>query len=156
MIALRISTKRYQGKISKTATVYTNDPNHPTITIAIKAFVKVPIFLSPRYVYMRGIVGRTIEKVIQIRAEKNEPLKLEPTFFDLDEKVAYHIDEVESGRLFKITFSNIPGPPGSFKGSLKLKTNYREKPEIIIPIRGSFRPPRATPLNKLQQGQSRE
>jgi hypothetical protein len=150
MITLKVSTKRYQGNISKNATVYTNDPSHPMVTLTIKAFVKVPILLSPRSVYLRGIAGWTIKTVILVRAEKNEPLKLTPTFFDLDEKVAYHIEEAESGRLFKITFNNIPGPPGTFRGSLKLKTNYLEKPEIIIPIRGSFRQPKTKP----QQGPS--
>ncbi len=150
---MRVSTDKYQGNITKNATVYSNDPKHPTATLTIKAFVKVPILLSPRSVYLSGIEGRTIEKVIQVRAEKSEPLQLEPIFFDLNEKVAYHIEEAESGRLFKITFSNIPGPPGTFRGTLKLKTNYVEKPEIVIPIRGSFRQPRATPLKKPQQDQ---
>jgi len=53
--------------------------------------------------------------------------------------VTYRIEEVEPGRLFKVHFTSIPGPAETYRGVLKLKTNYPEKPEIIIPIRARFR-----------------
>lgn len=36
-------------------------------------------------------------------------------------------------------FTSIPGPAGTYRGVLRLKTNYPEKPEITIPIRARFR-----------------
>jgi hypothetical protein len=136
---LRVNTKGYQGNITKKARVHTNDPNIEVETLSIKAFVKVPIHLSPRYVHLRGLAGQTIAKTITIRAQKDKPLNIETSHFDLEYEVVYKVEEVEKGRIFRIHFSNIPGPAKSYRGFLKLKTNYPEKPEITIIIRGTFR-----------------
>jgi len=48
--------------------------------------------------------------------------------------VTYRIEEVEPGRIFRVHFTSIPGPSGNYRGILKLKTNYPEKPEITIRI----------------------
>jgi len=138
-ITLRVNTSDYQGEIRKRARVYTNDPRNSVEVLSIKAFVKVPIYLSPKYVYLRGLAGRKITKTVRIRVEGNNPLKLEPIHFDLSKKVTYRIEEIEAGRIFKVHFTSIPGPAGIYRGVLKLKTNYPEKPEITIRIIGKFK-----------------
>lgn len=137
-ITLRVNTSGYQGEISKRARVYTNDPRNNVELLTIKAFVKVPIYVSPRYVYLRGQADRKITKTIRVRAQGNKPLKLEPGRFDLSTRLTYRIEEVEAGRVFKVHFTTIPGPAETYRGVLKLKTNYPEKPEITIPIRAKF------------------
>jgi len=120
------------------AKVYSNDPNNNLETLSMKAFIKVPIHLSTKVVYLRGLAGQTITKTVEIRAEEEKPLKVEPGHFNLSEKVAYNIEEVEPGKIFKVRFSSIPGILGTHRGFLKLKTNYPEKPEITIRIRTKF------------------
>ena len=65
-------------------------------------------------------------------------MKLTPIQFSLDDKVTYTIEEIEKDRKFRIRFKSIPGPPKTYTGFLKLKTNYPEKPEITVRIRGRF------------------
>jgi hypothetical protein len=137
-ITLRIKTRGYQGAISKSARVYTNDPRKKIELLTINAFVKVPIYLSNRYVYLTGIADRKITRTIIIKAHEKSPLKLEHSSFDLSKTVAYTIREVKPGRVFKIHFTSIPGSVGTYRGVLKLKTNYPEKPEITILIRAKF------------------
>jgi len=137
-ITLRIKTKGYQGAISKSAKVYTNDPRKNIELLTINAFIKVPIYLSNRYVHLTGIADRKITKTIMVKANENKPLTLEQSSFSLSKTVAYRIKEVEAGRVFKIHFTSIPGSVGIYRGVLKLKTNYPEKPEIIILIRAKF------------------
>lgn len=84
------------------------------------------------------MAGKKITRTVQIRAEEDKPLKLEQSYFSLSKKVTYRIEEVEAGRMFRIHFTGIPGPAGTYRGVLKLKTNYPEKPEIIIRIRAKF------------------
>ena len=151
-----MKTKGYQGKINKRATVYTNDPRHNPEVIRITAFVRVPIHLSSRYVDLRGRAGQTITKTITIRAELDKPLKLEPAHFDLSSKVIYRMEEAKAGKTFLIHLSNIPGSAETYQGFLKLKTNYPEKPEISITVRGRFwsqKPPvpSKTPRKKSQK-----
>jgi len=137
-ITLRINTRGYQGAISKSARVYTNDPLKNFEILTINAFVKVPIYISNRYVYLTGIYDKKISRTIVVKANEKKPLKLEKSSFDLSKTVAYRIKEVEPGRVFRIHFTSIPGSVGIYRGALKLKTNYPEKPEIIILIRAKF------------------
>lgn len=109
--------------------------------VSIKAFVKVPIFLSARHVYLRGPADRKLTKTIAIRAGMDKTLTLEESQFTLSEKLTYTIEELEPGKDYKIHFTSIPGKVGTYRGVLKLKTNYSEKPEVIIWITVQFRTP---------------
>jgi len=135
---LEINTKGYQGPVTKSANVYTNDPSRNPEILTLRAFVKVPVYLSSRYVQLAGSAGQTVTKKIKIQAQLEKPLRLESKQFDLQDQVVYRIEEVEPGRTFQVHFANIPGPPETFIGFLKLKTNYPEKPELTIRIRGRF------------------
>jgi hypothetical protein len=135
-ITLSVRTKGYQGAIHKTAKVYSNDPINSLVKLEVKAFVKVPIYLSSRYVHFYGKEGQTLTRVVEVRATLDKPLKLTPNQFTLTEKLTYTIEEVEKDRRFRIRFTTIPGPHQTYRGFLKLKTNYPEKPEITVWIRG--------------------
>ena len=68
----------------------------------------------------------------------DKPLELTPVKFNLEGKLEYVIDEIEKGRQFQILFTSIPVNERKYNGLLKLRTNYPEKQEIIIPIRGQI------------------
>jgi hypothetical protein len=138
-IKLRIKTEGYQGAVRKTARVYTNDPTKAMVTLNISASVKAAINISPRYVYLSGIEEKSVAKVVEVSAQLDKALKLTPEQFNLAEKVTYAIEETEAGRKFQIRFASIPGVDKSYRGFLKLKTNYPEKPEITIRISGSVK-----------------
>ena len=133
-ITLSVDTKRYNGNIRKTATVYTNDPEKAGLTLGIRAFVRAPISLKPSYARLYGKVNATITNSVEITAGLDKPLKLEPNRFSLEGKVTYRIKEIEEGRKFIVYFTNIPGSAGAYNGFLNLKTNYDEKPTITIRI----------------------
>jgi len=138
-ITLRINTAGDRGRITRGAKVYSNDPHHAIETITFTYLVRVALHINPQYVYFKGTEGQRITKSLRINAGLDKPLTLEPTYFDLDKKLSYRIEEVIKGKNFIIHFTNIPGPAESFYGHLKLKTNYSEKPEINIPIRAKFK-----------------
>lgn len=102
------------------------------------------------------MAGQTTARTVQIKAELDKPLKLEPTLFDLSSKVIFKIEELEVGKTFLIRFTNIPGSAETYHGVLKLRTNYPEKPEISIRVRGKFSVqksslPSKTPAQKSQR-----
>lgn len=92
--------------------------------------------VSPGRVDLYTLEGDSITREVEIRAQLDKPLALEPVNFHLLEKVTYKVEEIERGRRFKVRFTSIPGPAGTFRGSLRLKTNYAEKPFVEIKIRG--------------------
>jgi hypothetical protein len=103
--------------------------------------VKVPIYVSPKHVYLRGQKNKQVSKAVTIRAGKEQPLKLEPNAYDLTEKVLFKIQEIQEGKLFRIYFTNVPSSEEFYRGTLKLKTNYTEKPELLIHINARFNEP---------------
>ena len=104
----------------------------------VKAFVRVPIYVKPRYVRLYGREDQSVTRVIEIRAGLDKDLRLEPSQFNLEGKVKYTIEEMEKGRRFRIHFKSIPDTAGAYMGFLNLKTNYDEKPIINIRIKGRF------------------
>ena len=137
-ITLKVNTKGYEGRIHKSAKVNTDDPKWKVVSLEVKAFVRVSIHVSSRYVYLQGAEDQSITRTIDVKAGLDRPLKLTPGQFSLEGKVKYTVDEIEKGRRFRIRFMSIPGPPHTYQGVLKLKTNYPEKPEITIRIRCRF------------------
>jgi hypothetical protein len=134
-----VSTRGYHGNIQKSAMVYTNDPNNKVVRLRVKAFIKTPIYVSSRNIGLYGKEYQTLTTLVEVRAELDRALKLTPVQFDLSEKMSFEILEIEKGRKFRIRFTSIPGPAQTYDGVLKLKTNYPEKPEIILKIRGRIR-----------------
>lgn len=134
-IKLKVTTEGYEGPIEKTARIYSNDPAMGETFFKITANVRVPIHLSTYYVLLAGGEGQAATKTVEIRAEREKPLTLTPTAFNLEEKLAYTLEEVEKGRRYLLHFKPLPGVSGSYQGFLKLKTNYEEKPELTIRIR---------------------
>ncbi|MFZ0450235.1 MAG: hypothetical protein WAL98_13430 [Desulfatiglandaceae bacterium] len=65
-------------------------------------------------------------------------MKITPTAFNLADKLTYTIEEVEKDRHFRIKFTTLPGTTGRINGFLNLKTNYPQKPEVAIRVRGRF------------------
>jgi len=101
-------------------------------------YVKVPIHLSSKLVYLHGKRGQAVNKTVEVKGELEKPLKIEPLEFNLANKLTYKIEEVKPGKLYQVHFTSVPNTGDSFQGILKLKTNYPEKPEITIYIRGRF------------------
>ena len=137
-ITLTFDTKGYEGKVQKTSTLYTNDPKTPEGKLVFEALVKTPIMVSEKMVLLKGAYQEIVTKTVDIKGELKEPLKLEPIEFTLDKKAKFNIEEVTKGKHFRVTFTSIPNVGNSYRGILKLKTNYPEKPELVIYVMGKF------------------
>jgi len=127
----------YEGRLLKSARVYTNDPGGMAV-LNLRAFVKTPIFVSPRYASFYGFEKDVPSVPVTIEAGLEKALSLEPGAFSLEGKVEYTIQEVKKGRTFEIIFHALPRTAGAFRGYLNLKTNYPEKPLLNIRIIGRF------------------
>lgn len=82
------------------------------------------------YIYKNEVVTKEVE----IKAELPTPLTLVPSQFNLEGRVTYRIDELEKGKRFRLVFQNVPGQSGTFRGFLRLRTNYPEKPDVLIMV----------------------
>jgi len=138
-ITLTVKTKGYQGNVRKSARVKTNDPENENFILVIKANVKVPIYVSSRYVHLYGSGDSEVQKTVKIMAELDKPLNLTVAEFMPQDKLKYAIEIVQKDKEYRVKFTSIPGIKENYRGVLKLKTNYPEKPEIDFVIQGRFK-----------------
>lgn len=139
-ITLAVKTKAYQGKVHKSARVTTNDPKHATLTIGMKGTVWAPIRVAPRYAHLRGVVGDDVETAVSVEAQKKDPMTIELASVSIKDKVAVEVKELEKGKRYQIKVKNKVDKQGAYNGSIKLTTNYPEKPELSIRVSGNIRP----------------
>ena len=138
-IKVTFNTRNRWGEHTKYVRVISNDPQKKLEQLVLKAYIKPLIKIIPgSSVTLRGKPGEVKRMELTIMANVDEPLNIIPEKFSLDGKVSYMLEEVEKGKRYKITFENNPDAPGRFKGGLRLKTNYKEKPKIDIRINSRF------------------
>jgi hypothetical protein len=135
-ITLRLNTKGYEGKVRKGARVYTNEPGNRPGTLSVEVFVKTPILVSPRSVFIQGKATETLTRFVDITGDPAKPLKIEPLDFNLGHRLKYSIEEISPGKHYRINFTSIPNVADQYRGRLLLKTNYPEKPQLAIFVRG--------------------
>jgi len=138
-ITLKVRTRGYQGKVVKSARVYSNDPGKKSALLRMTGIVKVPIALNPRSVYLYGVEGQSVSRAVEIRSQLQGRLELIPLEFNLQDKLEYTLEEIEKGRRYRVRFTSPAGPPRTFRGFLKLKTNYPQKPILTVWVRGRIR-----------------
>lgn len=100
--------------------------------LEVEAFVKPAISVLPKRLSLDGDKDKTLKGTVQIRAMIERPLKLEVVGFSLQDDLTYQIRELEKGKAFDITFSTLPGRKQRFRGFLRLKTNYPERPDVTV------------------------
>jgi hypothetical protein len=137
-ITLRINTRGYEGKFRRAARVYTNDPGNRMETLTLEVFVKTPILVSPRAVFIQGKASEVLTRSVDITGEQGKPLKIEPVDFNLNHRLQYFIEELSPGNHYRVSFTTLPNGVDHYRGRLLLKTNYPEKPELSIFVRGRF------------------
>lgn len=137
-ITLKLNTKGYEGNVRKAARVYTNDPARQMEVITVQAFVKTVIMVSPRAVFLQGKGTDAVTKSVEIKGDPARTLSIEPVDFSLNHRVKYAVEEISRGKHYRIHFTSIPKAADQYQGALRLKTNYPEKPELVIYVRGRF------------------
>jgi hypothetical protein len=133
-----MDTRGYTGRVRKSATVYSNDLRSKSSLIALEAFIRPLISITPTVVFLEGRPGQVMKGIVEIKGGMDRELRLEPAHFDLQGKVVYTLEEIEPGKMYRVSFSNVAGLSGIAHGQLRLNTSYPEKPVVSIRIRCRF------------------
>ncbi len=137
-ITITIDTRNRKGRVSEWLKISSNDSDHSEETLTLKALIRPMIDIEPKTVNLRGKYGEIRDAEVIIRGSENRPLVLEEKYFDLDDVVQYRLEMVEGNGFYRVTIKNLPKAKGNIRGYIKFKTNYAEKPEISIYVRGRF------------------
>ena len=133
-IILKADTSGYSGKVRWQTRVFNNDPANPVEMIAMEGILKPAVVFWPTVVFLKGSQKESIAGSVRVEGKLNKRLEIEPLSFNLANQVNYQIVELEPGKAYEVRFVSIPNSGKRYRGFLKLKTGYEEKPEIEIPI----------------------
>lgn len=137
-ITVEIDTKGFEGPERWVAKVFSNDPKWKEAVLDLRANVKPVITITGAPVFLGGKKKAPTTGEAEIRAELDKPLILTPERFTLSGRVTYSLSEIEKGKRYRVTFQNVTRKRENYRGSLKLKTNFSEKPDVTIWIIGRF------------------
>jgi hypothetical protein len=137
-IILKADTSGYSGKVRWQTRIFNNDPANPVEMIVMEGILKPAIVFWPTVVFLKGSQNESIAGSVRIEGKLNKRLEIEPLSFSLAKQVNYKIVELEPGKVYEVQFMSVPKGGKRYRGFLKLKTGYEEKPEMVIPIWGDF------------------
>jgi hypothetical protein len=138
-IQARLNTAGFRNQITKYIYVETNVPHMPKITLTMHARVVYDLDIRPgEYVSFFSVKqGETVSRVVLIYNNTDNPLTVAEPKIVNNKSGAFtaNLEEEIKGKRFKIKVTfNAGEKPGRFRGELRLKTNNKGKPEIIIPL----------------------
>lgn len=137
-ITLRANTAGYSGNVRWQTQIFSNDPANPVETIAMEGALKPAVVFWPTIVFLKGSQKESSAESVRIEGKLSKRLKIEPLSFSLADQVSYKIVELEPGKVYEVRFMSVPNGERRYRGFLKLRTGYLEKPEIAIPVWGDF------------------
>ncbi len=139
-ITLRMDTRNAGGSFSKSANVFSNDPNSPMAQIELRAHVKQYIRVSPGYrVMLEGFYGDKAVATINISSVIPEPLKITEVTSDIDEAIKYKLTTIQKDKEYALEINAGSGITRQTQGRVSIKTNYAKRPQIEILVTTSLK-----------------
>ncbi len=147
-VTLNIDTKTFQGAISKTALVLTDDPATPQVTLFLSANVKPFVEMHPYgFFRIQALTGETgTSEMILVSDEPDfKPTKVESPQPYLKAALA-PVSEKErlpnkGPNQYKVTLTTLPETPeGLLSGYVKVATGIKKQPELELSVSGFMRP----------------
>ena len=135
-IHLDILGSKVSGKFSKNATVHTNDPDHPRITISLGGKILHYVDVNPARIYLRGMYGEAVSKELTVVShEKKKDFRITGVTSNIDDKITYKVEaDAEPGQFRIHLFKNPKLPTLNTWGSITIQTNSEKAPEKIVQV----------------------
>lgn len=147
-ITMHIDTKAFQGPISKTALILTDDPTKPQATVFVTANVKPYVETHPfGFFRLQAMTGEVASSELIIGSDEADfaPSKVElPAPY-----LAYTLSPVgekdlvagKGAKQFKIVLSTkADAPEGLLTGAVKIATGAKKQPELAVNLSGYVKP----------------
>ena len=121
----------------KTATVLSDDPANPHVTLLVEGTVKPLIEVRPeKTIYFQGVADGLTEKTFDLITTSKQ-FHILKTDDGLNQKAAYKLETVEDGKHYRLRVSNNT-LRGDYKGYITLYTDFAEKPVLTVWVNGSI------------------
>ena len=137
-ITLQVNTSGYGGKtITKSVTVYTNDPKATEIELRMAGNVEAFADIEPKSIKLIGFLGETVRAKVEIIPTESYPFHIVGA--PETGKDTYRCELEERDGKYILTAENLVEKPMIYFDSVVLKTDRPEKPEIKIRVIGKIK-----------------
>jgi hypothetical protein len=149
-ITIKWKSRQRLGQFTETASFTTNDPAKPEFTLTITGQVTARIRVVPPELVLNGIsANETSAGQVRLLCYQDEPWQIlghqweganassfQATIEPLSDEQLKEEPGAKSGYLIRVGVK--PGLPyGLFKQTIRLRTDLKYRPEIIVPVEGS-------------------
>ena len=132
------------GGLSKTVTVYTNDPHQPQVVLTVTALVQPEFELNERSVFFGNLPkGKEVSKELLITIASDNKVKLTGAE-STDRDIVARLEPVpdSNGKRIKLIVTMKPdAKEGYHTGTIVIKTSSTRAPELRVMVRGIVSPP---------------
>jgi hypothetical protein len=136
-IHMVIDGKKVHGEFNKAATVRTNDPEHPMMSISMAGSITPYIAVTPTSrLYLQGQYGETVEKSITLRSNETDlDLEITKVESNIDDKITYKTRHNEEDGVWVVeVWKNPKLPTTSTFGTLTIHTNSENSPTKTVQV----------------------
>ncbi len=132
---MKVKTDNFRGAISKTATVVSNDPSQPQMTLTLKANIKQLIDILPGpYLSIQANRGETAEGKLTLVNNDSSPLKILGVESSNPEFTTT-LKTLENGKKYEVVAKlNQTNTPGRFNANLTVTTDNKKQDKLTIPV----------------------
>ncbi len=144
VITASFNPSGFEAQVAKTIKVKSNDPLKPEIVLTIKAFILVPVKITPKYIDA-GLLeyGSGVVREVTIMGISEKHFRIESVEFPKDiDFVEYKIEDISKPEYssYRLIFTIQCQEKGrrSFNGAIRIKTDNPKLNNVTIGIRGTF------------------
>jgi hypothetical protein len=138
-IYMVIDGKKVHGRFSKSATISSNDPEHPTMTISMAGQITPYITVNPGgQVYLQGQLGDEVHKSLTLKSnEEDLDFRITKIESNMDDKITYDFakSETDPGAWVVDVWKNPRLSTMNTYGSMFIHTNSENAPVKTVQVR---------------------
>ena len=129
------SSKGYQGKVTKSLTVETNDPDNPKVGLSILGEVIAEVMVTPRHVNFRNVRKDALPKPIrlEVRVREGKGLKIQEVSADNPAIVLKEEKRTENEATYSVSLAE-KVPTGRLTGKILVTTSSKKSPKTHVPF----------------------
>ncbi len=127
--------------MTKTAEVFTDDQDRPNLQLVISGMVEKFITVIPQAVNLRGFVGDTLKKSVNIIPEEKYAFKITNARAQNGKYIQIQLEEIQGTdrREYSLAVENLRQDEGRYSDTIILETDSKIQPTVNIRVYGHLR-----------------
>jgi len=140
-VTLQVNTSGFQGRITKSAQVTTNDPRQRNSKIYLSIDIRAYITVEPGpKIMLQGIMGDDIQSVVHIRSADNQPFEITRIESNLRSVIDYELSRKDDSTPYTLKVINKTADQKTTSGFLTLHTNHPKKKVLKLSVHLRVKP----------------